>query len=49
MFKPDSPLYPFMVAVGTAVADELIRRNPNIKSNTIIQLLVRIFTNHPQK
>jgi hypothetical protein len=48
MFKPDSPFYPFILTVGTALTDELIRRS-KLSSNSIIQLLVRVITNHPAK
>jgi hypothetical protein len=48
MLSPDSPFYPFLFTAGTALLDELIRRS-KLSSNSIIQLLIRIITNHPTK
>jgi hypothetical protein len=48
MFKPDSPVYPFLFTIGGLLADELVRRS-KLSSNSIIQLVVRIITNAAKK
>jgi len=48
MFKPDSPLYPFLFTFGGLVADEIVRRS-RLSSNSVIQLVAAIITNAAKK